>query len=84
MSARELLEQAKSLPAEQLREFLEGARALETEETQSPAMQDQSVTKPLKWPDAEARRRRIFGDRILPNLVLAAREEESPSCAQRK
>lgn len=76
MSARELLEQAKSLPAEQLREFLEGARALGKDEKQSSAVQDESVPKPLKWPDVEARQRRIFGDRILPNLVLEAREEE--------
>jgi hypothetical protein len=28
-------------------------------------------------PDYSARRRRIFGDKVLPNLVLAARAEES-------
>jgi hypothetical protein len=27
-------------------------------------------------PDYAARRRRIFGDRVLPNMVLAARAEE--------
>ena len=27
-------------------------------------------------PDYAARRRRIFGDKILPNMVLAARSEE--------
>ena len=28
-------------------------------------------------PDYSARRRRIFGDKVLPNMVLAARAEES-------
>jgi hypothetical protein len=31
----------------------------------------------VKWPDVEARARRIFGDRKLPNLVLMEREEEA-------
>ncbi len=31
-------------------------------------------TPPL--PDYSARRRRIFGDKVLPNMVLAARAEE--------
>jgi len=29
----------------------------------------------VKWPDVEARAKRIFGDRVLPNLVLVEREE---------
>lgn len=29
--------------------------------------------KPAKWPDFEARARKIFGDRILPNVVLEDR-----------
>jgi antitoxin (DNA-binding transcriptional repressor) of toxin-antitoxin stability system len=29
--------------------------------------------KPAKWPDFEARAREIFGDRILPNVVLEDR-----------
>ena len=31
--------------------------------------------KRVKWPDVEARAKRIFGDRVLPNLVLLEREE---------
>jgi len=34
------------------------------------------VGKRLKLPDQAARRRRIFGNRVLPNLVLEARESE--------
>lgn len=33
--------------------------------------------RPLPFPDYSARRRRIFGDKVLPNMVLAARAEES-------
>jgi len=32
-------------------------------------------TKRVRWPDVEARARRIFGERVLPNLVLLEREE---------
>jgi antitoxin (DNA-binding transcriptional repressor) of toxin-antitoxin stability system len=31
------------------------------------------VEKPAKWPDFEARAREIFGDHILPNVVLEDR-----------
>jgi hypothetical protein len=31
---------------------------------------------PVPLPDYSARRRRIFGEKVLPNMVLAAREEE--------
>ena len=33
--------------------------------------------KQVKWPDVEARAKRIFGDRRLPNLVLLEREERA-------
>lgn len=29
--------------------------------------------KPVKWPDFEARARKIFGDRIFPNVILEDR-----------
>jgi hypothetical protein len=29
--------------------------------------------RPAKWPDFEARAKKIFGDRILPNVVLEDR-----------
>jgi hypothetical protein len=31
--------------------------------------------KRVNWPDIEARTKRIFGNRILPNWVLLEREE---------
>jgi hypothetical protein len=30
----------------------------------------------IKWSDVEDRAKRIFGDRVLPNMVLLEREEE--------
>lgn len=29
--------------------------------------------RPVQWPDFEARRKKIFGDRILPNVVIEDR-----------
>jgi hypothetical protein len=37
---------------------------------------ESSPGSPVQLPDYAARRRRIFGEKILPNMVLAAREEE--------
>ncbi|MBM3839314.1 MAG: hypothetical protein FJ398_15370 [Verrucomicrobia bacterium] len=71
MSANELLEKVKSLPARERRKFLAGVHELE-ESLQGSRWRK----KPVRWPDAAARRRRIFGDKVLPNLVLLAREEE--------
>ena len=34
-------------------------------------------TSPLTLPDQAARRRRIFGNKVLPNLVIEARESEA-------
>jgi hypothetical protein len=34
-------------------------------------------TKRVKWPDVEARAKRISGSRILPNLILLERDEEA-------
>ena len=35
--------------------------------------ESEAPKKPAKWPDFEARAREIFGDRILPNVVLEDR-----------
>jgi len=35
-----------------------------------PENQDQ---RPVKWPDFEARRKKIFGDRVFPNVILEDR-----------
>ena len=73
MSANEVLEQVKALPPRERRKFFavvhELERALEVEPTARRK-------RPIRWPDAAARRRRILGDKVLPNLVLLAREQE--------
>ena len=38
---------------------------------------DETAKPPPPLPDYSARRRRIFGDKVLPNMVLAARAQES-------
>jgi len=35
-----------------------------------------ATAQPVKLPDYAARRRQIFGNTVLPNLVLLAREED--------
>jgi len=73
MSANEVLEQVKALPLRERRKFFEGVHELETALELEPAARRK---RPIRWPDAAARRRRIFGDKVLPNLVLLAREQE--------
>ena len=72
MSTAELVEQVKALPARERRKFVEMILALEEDSTPTPAPSER-----VKWPDVEARARRIFGNKIIPNLVLLEREESS-------
>lgn len=71
MSAVELLKQVKSLPAPEREKVLWAVLAVEEE----PKARSEAKAKRVKWPDVEARAKRIFGDRVLPNLVLLEREE---------
>jgi len=71
MSAVELLKQVKALPKHEREKFVLSVLTLE-EET---ASRSNGRKKRVKWPDVEARARRIFGDRVFPNLVLLEREE---------
>jgi hypothetical protein len=73
MSANELLERVKTLPPQERRRFFDGVRELE--EVIGPQAPPRRK-RPIRWPDAAARRRRIFGDKVLPNLVLVSREQE--------
>ena len=73
MSTGDLIKKVKALPPRERQKLLSAVLALE--ETQ-PARLATSA-KRVKWPDVEARARRIFGNRILPNLVLIEREEEA-------
>ena len=73
MSANELLERVKALPPRERRRFFEGVQELEGAICPQPPVRSK---RPLRWPDAAARRRKIFGDKVVPNLVLLAREQE--------
>ena len=71
MSVAELLKQVKALPArEREKLFL----AILTLEEESPVRSNYAARR-VKWPDVEARAKAIFGDRVLPNLILLEREE---------
>jgi hypothetical protein len=71
MSVSELIKQVKALPAREREKVLLAILALEEEFPSARPKQPKRVT----WPDVEARAKRIFGNRVLPNLVLLEREE---------
>jgi hypothetical protein len=71
MKAVEVLKQIKALPTREREKLFLAILALEDEDS-TPST---GKTKRVKWPDVEARAKRIFGDRVLPNLVLLEREE---------
>lgn len=71
MSTSELLKQVNALPRRE-RQKVYKAILEENEQSQRPIK-----TKHVKWPDVEARAKRIFGNRVLPNLVLLDREAET-------
>jgi mRNA-degrading endonuclease RelE of RelBE toxin-antitoxin system len=73
MSAAELLRQVKTLPAPERQKFLLAVMTLEEEMPR----RSNGKKKPVRWPDVEARAKRIFGKRVLPNLVLLEREESA-------
>ncbi|MSU63631.1 MAG: hypothetical protein EXS31_14740 [Pedosphaera sp.] len=71
MSAVELLKQVKALPQRERQKLVLSILTLE-EET---ASRSNGMKKRVRWPEEEARARRIFGDRVFPNLVLLERED---------
>ena len=71
MSAIELLKHVKALPRRERQKFVLSILALEEETTS----RSNGRKKRVKWPDVEARAKRIFGERVFPNLVLLEREE---------
>ena len=73
MSALDLLKQIKAMPARERQKFVLAVLDLDEAEVKTR----RSRVKEVKWPNVETRARRIFGDRILPNLVLMEREEEA-------
>ena len=71
MSAVELLQQVKALPAREREKFVFAILSL----SEGVPANLKKGKRRAKWPDVEARARRIFGDRVLPNLILLEREE---------
>ncbi len=71
MSAVELLKKVRALPARDRRKFVLAVLALDAQTLAKRENKSQRV----KWPDVEARAKRIFGDRMLPNLVQLERQE---------
>ena len=71
MSATELLKRVKALPAIERQKFVQAVLTLEEEKLANSNDRKRTV----KWPDVEARARRIFGNRTLPNLILLERAE---------
>jgi hypothetical protein len=72
MGTSELVKQLKALPPRERRKVVKAILGLEENEASRLPMK----TKRMKWPDVEARAKRIFGNRVLPNLVLLEREQE--------
>jgi mRNA-degrading endonuclease RelE of RelBE toxin-antitoxin system len=73
MSAGEIVEQVKALPPRERKKVFKAILALEENEP----VRRPTKPKRVKWPDVEARAKRIFGKRVLPNLVLLERDEEA-------
>ena len=72
MSAVELLRQVEALPAHERDKFLLALLRLEAKPSDAKRKGPR-----VKWPDIEARTKRIFGQRMFPNLVLLERQEEA-------
>ena len=73
MSAGEILKEVKALPRRERERILKAILDIEANEPTQPRMK----TKRVRWPDVEARAKRIFGNRVLPSLVLLERDEEA-------
>ena len=71
MRAGELLKQVKALSAREREKLFLAILALDTE----GLVRSKTRTGRGRWPDVEERAKGIFGDRVLPNLVLLEREE---------
>ena len=72
MSAAELLRQVEALPGRERERFLLALLKLESRPSGTKRKNGR-----VTWPDVEARAKRIFGNRRLPNLVLLERQEEA-------
>ena len=74
MSLAQLLKHVKALPARQRERLLREILVLEEMPAAPPSQEGKGR---VRWPDVEARGKRIVGDHVLPNLVLLERGEET-------
>ncbi len=72
MSTVELLKQVEALPARERERFVLALLKLENERPAAKRKNGRVV-----WPAIEARARRIFGKRLVPNLVLLEHREDA-------
>ena len=82
MTVQALLKEIRQLRADELRLLAAELVRLDEERSQSHSPPTKTRTEPtpangltVHWPDRTARRREIFGDAVLPNLVLEEREQ---------
>jgi hypothetical protein len=71
MTFAHLLKQVKALPTKERARLLREILVLEERSLAT------RTAEPVTWPDVEARGKRIVGDRVMPNLVLLERGEET-------
>jgi hypothetical protein len=74
MSAKELLQQFQALPATEQKKFLREARVSGRRAGGKRTRRAPSAPRKASWPDVEARAARVTGGRVLPNLILAERD----------
>ncbi len=74
MTVAQLLKRVRALPTKQRERLLREIVALETGSTAHVSRLQKAR---VLWPDVEARAKRILGDRVIPNLVLLERGEET-------
>ena len=70
MSSPELLKQVQVLDPGEREAFVNALLSMESK----PIGRRRKQNKPVKWPDVGVRARRILRGKIVPNLVLLARE----------
>jgi hypothetical protein len=75
MTFAHLLKHVKALPARERARLVREILVLEERSSETRSSLGKSAR--VDWPDIEARGKRIVGDRVMPNLVLLERGEET-------
>jgi hypothetical protein len=74
MSAKELLQEFQALPATEQKKFLREARTSGRRGGGKRVGRAPSRPRKTSWPDVQARAAKVTGGRVLPNLILAERD----------